>query len=76
MGIWSWGIPHIYPNKWLPGHREEESHSSLPTYKGLGETEGPTDQHPNPALVSVAKDPRASFYTEQRPPGIARAQHT
>lgn len=67
------GVSQIYPNKWLPGQREGESHPSVPTYKGLMGAEGPTNPHPNPVLVSAAEDPRGSFQGEQRPPGTARA---
>ena len=64
--------PHL-PRQVAAWAEGEESDSSLPTYKGPVGTEGPTDPHPDPDLVLAAKDPRASFHTEQRPPGTVRA---
>lgn len=55
--------------------REEESLPSVLTHKGLMGAEGPTDPHPDPVSASAAPDPRASRQAEQRPPGMAGAQH-
>lgn len=69
------GLPQIHPNKRLLGQREEEV-GLVAHLQGLSRFEGPKDLHPIPALVSAARDPRASLQGEQRPLGAGRAQCT